>query len=146
MCSYNLLARALVLCVHWLLKCMCSYSYYHYFIYLAVDMIRSFGLSEEDAIKRVSDIHMQEISRSYCSQWRMLYSHLEVEKIVVLDVDRMNVSEQEKRHTFFAEWRERKGSDSTYIRLLYALLKIGCREDAEGVCKLLALTVPKSHT
>lgn len=82
---------------------------------------------------------MEEIARSYCSNWRMLYSHLELDKIVVSDVDRMNVSEEEKRQAFFAAWRKRKGTDATYERLLYALLKTGCREDAEGVYKLLKI-------
>ncbi len=100
-------------------------------------MLETFSLLEEDTVKRVSDTHMEEIARSYCSRWRMLYSYLEVDKIVVSDVDHMSVSEGEKRHAFFAAWRERKGSDATYGRLLHALLKTGCRKDAEGVCELL---------
>ena len=99
-------------------------------------MIKSFGLSEH-VNQKVSDMHIEEISRCYCSQWRRLYSYLEMDKIVCSDVDRMSMSEKEKRHIFFSEWSQRKGCDATYSRLLYALLKTGCREDAEGVCKLL---------
>ncbi len=31
-----------------------------------------------------------------------------------------------------------KGSEATYRKLVYALLKTSSRQDAEGVCKLLA--------
>ena len=90
--------------------------------------------------KTVSETHMEEISHSYCSKWKLLYCHLEVDRIVVSDVDLMRASEREKRHAFLVMWKEKKGSDATYKRLLYALLKTGCREDAEGVCKLLIST------
>ena len=102
--------------------------------------MKRFGLSEQDMIKKVSDTHMEKISRSYCSQWRSLYSYLEVDQIVVSDVDRMNSSQREKRCAFFTAWREKMGSDATYRSLVCALLKIGCQEDAECVCKLLSST------
>ena len=47
------------------------------------------------------------------------------------------MDEDEKRATFFAKWKEAKGSDATYKALISALLEIGCAEDAECVCKLL---------
>ncbi len=98
--------------------------------------LESFGLSEAEANKTISEIHMQEISRSHCSQWRMLYSHLELDQIVVSDMEHRGTSEEERRLAFFNAWKGRKGSDATYGRLIYALLKIMCRQDAEFVKQL----------
>ncbi len=100
-------------------------------------MLQSFGLSEEHANQKVSDVHMVEISRCYCKRWKLLCPYLDLEGIIVNDMELVSGSEGEKRRAFFAAWRERKGSDATYRRLLYALLKTGCREDAEEICKLL---------
>ena len=88
---------------------------------------------------KVSDIHMLEISRLYCAKWRLLYSPLELDKMVVNDVDHMqNATEDEKRHAFLVTWRERKGCGATYEKLIHALMKIGRQEDAEGIQKLIA--------
>ena len=100
------------------------------------DLMESSGLSEEGGNRRVSDIHIEEISRLYCKRWKLLCPHLEMEGIIVSDVDHTGNDEREKRRAFLAAWKENKGSGATYRRLLYALLKIGCREDAEAVCKL----------
>lgn len=53
------------------------------------------------------------------------------------DIDRKSVSEDEKRATFFAKLKEKKGSGATYEVLISALLGIECVDDAESVCKLL---------
>ena len=58
-------------------------------------------------------------------------------EIDVFDVDKLSGGEGEKRQAFLALWRERKGSEATYSKLLSALLNTDCREDAEWVCKLL---------
>ena len=97
------------------------------------------GLSEEQVNQRVSDSHMEEMSRCFCSRWRRLYPHLGLERIDVTDIDVKNTSEEEKRQAFFAKWREKMGYDATYQKLLCALLKIDSREDAEGVCNVLNL-------
>ena len=86
----------------------------------------------------ISDIHLNEISHSHCRKWRLLYSHLLLDKIVVDDVDRMPVTEEEdKRASFFHKWKEIKGSEATYQVLYNALIKIECKSDAEFVRNLV---------
>ncbi len=112
--------------------------------------MKQFGLSEEHYHQKVSDTHVDTISRSCCDQWRSLYSYLELQKIVVSDTDKNHTLEVDKRNGFFGVWREMKGSDATYRKLVYALLKTGARQDAESVCKLLAeslgIEIPKHST
>lgn len=100
-------------------------------------MMKQHQLKEEDCNKKVSDKHLDAISRSHCRKWRSLPAHLEMATIVVDDIDRELGKEEERRHTFFSKWKHVKGSAATYQRLIAALLEIQCGEDAEGVCKLL---------
>ena len=93
-------------------------------------------LSEEDINKQITDGHMEIISRSLCRKWRSLPVHLELDSIVVADIDRMQLEEDEKRSKFFATWKGKQGSRVTYKRLIRALLRIECTQDAESVCKL----------
>lgn len=60
-----------------------------------------------------------------------------LESIVADDIDKSQVSEDQKRRTFFKQWKQMNGFDATYKNLISALLKIKCRQDAEHVCKLL---------
>ena len=106
-----------------------------------VSLMEEFGLSEQHYNQVVSDVHVNAISSSYCEKWRLLHSHLQLEKIVVSDSDRNHIHEVDKRTTFFSEWKERKGSEATYRRLVSALLKTDRRQDAEGVCRILAGSV-----
>lgn len=99
--------------------------------------MHQFQLTVEDCDKQVSDSHLEEISRSCCVKWRSLPSHLELPKVVSADIDREHIGEEEKRNSFFSTWKLMKGSYATYRKLIYALLKIECRDDAGKVCKLL---------
>ena len=45
--------------------------------------------------------------------------------------------EREKRCSFLKKWKKMKGLKATYKSLIHALLEVECREEAEGVCKLL---------
>ena len=94
-------------------------------------------LSEEDISKEITDGHIEVISRSLCEKWRSLPPHVDLDSIVVKDIDRMQLEEGEKRGKFFGIWKEKQGSRVTYKRLIHALLKIECTQDAESVCKLL---------
>ncbi len=58
--------------------------------------MKQFGLSEEHYNQKVSDTHVDMISRSYCDKWRSLYSHFELEKIVVSDAERKPGEEVDK--------------------------------------------------
>jgi transcriptional regulator of NAD metabolism len=94
-------------------------------------------LSEVICNSEVSDLHLGDISRSYCYRWRDLRALLHMERIVARSIDRMCIHEDEKRAAFFDKWKEVKGSGATYKVLISALLGIDCRADAEGVCRLL---------
>ncbi len=100
--------------------------------------MEEYGLSEEDWNQKVSDIHVGDISQSYCDNWRDLYPHLHLKKIVASDADRNHGSEVKRKAAFFNEWKEQRASEATYRRLVYALLRIGSRQDAASMCELLA--------
>lgn len=99
--------------------------------------MRQFQVTVEDCSKQVSDSHLEEISRSCCEKWRSLPSYLDLPKLMSADIDREHIGEEERRNSFFSTWKLKKGSDATYRKLIYALVKIECRHDAEKVCKLL---------
>ena len=96
------------------------------------------GLTEEDVSKKITDEHIEFISRSLCRQWKSLPAHLGLAIIVVDDIDKSNVmDEREKREKFLRTWKKEKGSEATYKKLIDGLLTIKCKEDAEFVCELL---------
>ena len=101
------------------------------------DILKRFGLTEDDWEIEISDLHLVELSRKHCSCWKLLPSHLELEPIVAKDIRKSSSNEPDQRVEFFRQWKERKGSYATYKKLVQALLDIDQREDAEYVCKLL---------
>ena len=101
------------------------------------------GLTEEDVSKKITDEHIEVISRSLCRQWQFLPAHLGLETIVVDDIAKSNVmDEREKRDKFLRTWKKEKGSEATYKKLIDGLLTIKSREDAESVYELLKGTDP----
>lgn len=98
-----------------------------------------FSLSDRDWDKKISDVHADKISRLYCEKWRSLYPYLKLDKIVVADTERNYGAEGERRKCFITNWRKTKGSKATYKVLVYALLTIDQRLDAENICRLLAV-------
>lgn len=99
--------------------------------------LKKFNLTEEDCNKEVSNSHLDKISSSSCEKWRWLPHYLEMADIVSKDSDRNHAREDEKRRDFFCEWKQKKGFSATYMMLIGALLKIGCKQDAASVCRLL---------
>ena len=104
-----------------------------------ISMMEHFKLSEADFNRQVSDCHIEEISNSFCEKWRSLPPYLEMETIVTKDIDRdhSGCDECEKRCSLLKKWKKLKGREATYETLIHALLKLKCREEAEGVCRLL---------
>ena len=102
-------------------------------------MMEHFKLSEAGFNRHISDCHIEEISNSFCEKWRSLPPYLEMETIVAKDIDRDHpgCDECEKRCSFLKKWKKMKGLKATYKSLIHALLQAKCREEAEGVCKLL---------
>lgn len=100
-------------------------------------LVERYQLQEEDLNSQITDKHLDKISHSHCSQWRRLPPYLGMESIVRDDVNRLSASEEEeKRCAFFLKWKDMKGSEATYQRLISALLEMECTNDAEKVCKL----------
>ena len=100
-------------------------------------LLLQYKLPADVCSAQVSDVHLEEISRSHCKNWRRLPSHLELEDIVVSDIDHKQVDEAEKRREFFFEWKKRNGSGASYRCLIRALLDVSYRQDAESICKIL---------
>ena len=99
--------------------------------------MRRYQLRRADLTKQVSDAHLVEISLSHCYKWKFLPSFLGMESIVAQDIDAERMPEEDKRRAFFLKWKNLKGSDANYERLIIALLKIKCIADAESVCQLM---------
>lgn len=102
------------------------------------NLLEHYNVPREKYDQQISDSHLEEISRCGCKDWKSLSPHMKMENIVVEDILRdSRLSEREKRHNFLIQWKDIKGSEATYQKLISALLKIKCRNDAEIVCKLL---------
>jgi hypothetical protein len=101
------------------------------------ELLKYFHLSEKVSSQQVSDIHIKEISQAYCGKWRQLPPYLGVKTIDAKDIDRGPGDEEEKRSNFLNKWKDVKGLNATYKVLIGALLDTRCRNDAEGVCKIL---------
>ena len=97
----------------------------------------------------VSDVHVGDIARSHCSRWESLPPHLELDPIIVNDVKKdCPNDEQGRRRRFLEIWKERKGEEATYEKLIFALQAIECKEDAEYICQLVksARSMPPRST
>ena len=103
----------------------------------ADDLMKIHGLTDDDCNCEIKKVHLQEISCALCERWRELPACFKMPKITSKDIERDFKSEKERRRAFLFQWRDRDGSAATYKRLISALLDINCRDDAEGVCKLL---------
>ena len=102
-------------------------------------ILSHFNLRVEDCRKPVASTLLDEISLKFYGDWKFLSSQLGLEDNVAEDIDRKPIDEKGKRREFFREWKQRKGFEATYERLILALLKCEQRQDAENVCELLSL-------
>ena len=96
-----------------------------------------FCIIEDDYVREITDVHLEEFTHAHGKDWRLLPAHLEMDGIIVSDLERQPGGERERRHTFFTKWKFLKGSGATYEKLVYGLLKVGDRQGAEAVCELL---------
>ena len=108
--------------------------------------LQRYELNESEVTKSVSPIHLQQISRSRCRKWRLLPAALGMENDHIWeDIQREVDDEEGRRNTFFSRWQSEKGSDANYKSLINALLRIGCKQDAEFVCGLMSNVNSKSE-
>ena len=112
----------------------------------AKQLIAQYRLTEEECSKVVSDLHLDLLAQSCCAggAWKTLAPHLEIQRAIVEDIDRKQVDDNEKRSVFFYQWKQMKGSEATYMKLVRALLLIRRRMDAEELLKLLQTTLVSS--
>ena len=112
-----------------------------------LQLMSDYGMTEEHYNKQVTNIHLEELSRSGCKLWKSLPPHLELKTIVAEDIDDCREDPGMKRYKFLLKWKDMKGLGATYRQLINALLKIECRQDAEKLCDMLkksTLTVDTS--
>ena len=108
-------------------------------------LLDHYCLKEDDVNSPVTDIHLEEISRSYCEEWNCLTPYLGMPTIVGSDVSHSATStEKGKRYDFLTRWKHKKGRGATYKVLINALLKTESRKDAEGVCEMLQKSMQTS--
>ena len=107
-------------------------------IHLSFQLIA--GLESLD--KPVTDSILNEIAATHCDAWRSLPPYLDLPISVLSDIEQNHDSDEKKKMEFFKLWKERKGSEATYRKLIGALfaLKTKCVEDAESICRLLFRT------
>ena len=91
----------------------------------------------KDCKTKISERHLQDIAKSLCEDWRHLPVHLGMNAIVEKDIDRDLQKESEKRRTFFYQWEKEKGSEASYEKLIFALLLIKNKRDAESICEMV---------
>lgn len=84
-------------------------------------LMQEYQLSDAEVGKKVTDTHLEELSRAHCKKWRHLPSHLDLDNTIKEDIDRKPGDEREKRHDFLTEWKQRKGAEATYKALVIML-------------------------
>lgn len=96
-----------------------------------------YKLTAQDLSEVVSQPILEKLSRLYSISWRQISPYLGLPAVVTTDIDRKPVDEGEKRREFLQKWKQMKGSDATYEKLICALLEVERRSDAEGLCQLM---------
>ena len=113
-------------------------------------ILKIYHLKENDAVldNKVSIVHATEIAAHHCHEWRrllvFLFSEDEEPNSIKKDIEKVE-GPQQQRDEFFNVWKKKKGKEATYKALISALLHIGCREDAEVVCKILSGEGEQTH-
>ena len=105
------------------------------------ELLQLHNLTVRDCQQPIRDDHLESISRTSCRDWILLPAHLGLSVSVADDIERTSDSQQSKRYKFLRRWKEIKGSQATYAKLIKALLAIDSRLDAEEVCKILAQSI-----
>lgn len=60
-------------------------------------LLEQYQLLQEDVNRQITDIHIDEISRSHCKKWKSLPAYMEMEGIVASDIEKKLIEEDEKR-------------------------------------------------
>ena len=103
-------------------------------------ILQRYGMKDQDLDRAVSKKHLDRLSHSYLENWRRLPVYLGMKDITKRDAILSATEEEGRRRFFLNTWSKMKGSEATYRKLIFALVRIQSMEDAEAICKLL---VPK---
>ena len=103
-----------------------------------------YHLQEKDVNKEVTEVHLVLISQSSCEHWDKLHPFLEMERIEASDVNQSRGSPEGKRIAFFSKWKDQKGSEATYKKLICSLLITKSVDDAEKICRLIQPTLQQT--
>lgn len=96
-----------------------------------ISLMNQYKLTTKDDSKIVAD----DLHNISYTQDLLQYLDMEVPK----DID---LTSKDQRTELLLKWKERKGKDATYRRLLSALVEAKCLGEANNVCKLLQKSGP----
>ena len=99
------------------------------------DLHQRFQLTPNVLNKPVSDEHILEIQRTI--PWRDVGEYLLGRGPEFTDINRDCYNEADKRRLMLNKWKEAKGDDATYDKLIEALVKAGKTNEASRVCCLI---------
>ena len=101
------------------------------------DLVRECGIQEAWLGREVAPEHYYEIS-GYLSRWRQLATTVfDIPESTVEDIESDNRTAEMQRVSFLGTWKQRMSMQATFRALIEALLSIGRKEDARGVCQIL---------
>ena len=103
-------------------------------------LLKEVGIPMSLLEQRCSDDHLTSISLFL--YWRKVAPHLGLDETDIEEIDSKKI-EPEKRLEMLQKWKMKKSYLATFKVLVEALLKVGCADHAERVCRLLQ---PQMHT
>ena len=94
------------------------------------------GLAADELSKPCDSDLISSLANCFC-QWKVIFGSL-LSELDLNDINKENLTEEEKRIAALRKWKARNGSKGTYKILVDALLTQGERDQAESLCKILA--------
>ena len=102
----------------------------------AEEIANEVGLVADELSKPCDSGIISSLADCFC-HWKVIFGPL-LSELDLSDINRENLTEEEKRVAALRKWKDRNGSKGTYKILVDALLNKGERYRAESLCKILA--------
>jgi hypothetical protein len=102
----------------------------------AEEVANEVGLAADELANPCDSGIISSLADYFC-QWKVIFGSL-LSELDLSDVNRDNLTEEEKRIAVLRKWKARKGCGATYKVLVDILLNRGERYQAESLCKVLA--------
>ncbi len=87
----------------------------------ASDLLERYKIKDEHCDAKITDVHLEKISRILVCEMQSLAPYIEIEYNLVADTEKKNVSWSTKKHNFLLKWRETRGRQATYRNLIQGL-------------------------